>query len=81
MSIKEDWDKLDQDHKRFILRVRDSNGCKHGADSSYTKDVVLWNKAEKSGFIRCIGSFKWVVTSKYYDLEKELFGIENPSEE
>jgi len=30
-DLLESWNKLDADHKRFVLRVRDSNGCKHGA--------------------------------------------------
>lgn len=86
-DLLNDWNSLDIEHKRFILRVDKSRGGKHGAepcsigsDVRYDppneecfKSIALWVKAEKSGFIECVGSYKWVTTDKYADLEKELF--------
>lgn len=89
-DLLKDWNKLDSDHKKFVLRVRNSNGYKHGAEPAcidsnerhdppneeYFKSIALWKLTEGSGFIECIGSHKWIVTDKYKDLEKLLFGIE-----
>jgi len=83
------WNELDREHKKFILRVRDSGDCKHGAEPTsidsterhdppndeYFKSIPLWEKAEESGFIKCAGSYKWMITDKYRDLENKLFEI------
>jgi hypothetical protein len=92
-KLLEDWNKLDDDHKKFVLRVRDGGGCKHGADPSsidsevrheppneeYFHSTSLWEKTEESGFVECIGSYKWIVTDKYKDLEALAFGISTKS--
>ena len=81
-----DWNKLDDEHKRFVIRVRNGSGGKHAAEphyqltgeecsEGYPEQIALWEKAEASGFIECTGSYKWVTTAKFADLEKDLFGI------
>jgi hypothetical protein len=71
------WFSLDKDHRRFIIRVRDGGGAKHSAEPHYSEDgeTALWKKAEESGFIRCVGGYKWLITGKYVALERELLGI------
>jgi hypothetical protein len=89
MSVLDDWNKLDSDHKKFVLRVRNGGGGKHAAEphsiesaercdppnDEYFKSIALWDKAEASGFIECIGSYKWITTDKYSDLELHVFEI------
>lgn len=89
MKLLDQWNELGNEHKKFVLRVRNSGGGKHGAQPSsidsnerfdppnqeYSKSISLWEKAEKSGFIECIGSYKWITTAKYSDLELLVFGI------
>lgn len=84
-----DWNELDNEHKKFVLRVHHSNGCKHGAEPSsidsnirceppneeYFKGINLWEKTEESGFIECVGSYKWATTDKYKNLINELLEI------
>ena len=88
-DLTKKWNLLDYDHKKFILRVRNSNGSKHGAqptsidstercaapNSEYFKSIALWHKAEDSGFIKCVSSYSWIVTAQFGDLERELFNI------
>lgn len=88
-KLLDDWNALDTEHKKFVLRVRDGGGAKHSAaphsidseerhdppNDEYFKSVPLWEKTEASGFIECIGSYKWITTDKYADLEAELFGL------
>lgn len=88
-QIIKDWAELDLDHRMFVLRVRDSNGCKHGAepetfDSTVRcappcdKDFIsigFWVKADASGFTECIGSYKWIATPKFRRLEALLFSV------
>ena len=79
-NVLQDWNKLDKDHKQFILRVRMGNGAKHAAEPHYkwsddTNHIKFWALSEDSGFVRCTGTYKWVVTDKFNDLESELFGV------
>ncbi len=88
-GLLEKWDNLDSDHKKFVMRVRDGNGCKHAAEpcsidsdvrldppnEEYFESIALWKKAEETGFIECAGSYKWVITNKFRILESVLFGI------
>ena len=53
-----DWYALDNEHKKFVLRVRDGNGGKHAAEPSsidsterckppneeYFESIALWKK-------------------------------------
>jgi len=91
-ELLSEWNNLDVDHKKFILRVRDGNGGKHAAEpcsivsdvrfdppyDEYFTSIALWEKAEKSNFIECTGSYKWIATNKFKDLESELFGLTLP---
>ncbi len=81
-KLLEEWNQLDSEHKKFVLRVRDSGGAKHGAapcskfnDDINEASVSFWTECEKLGFIECIGSCKWITTDKYAELEKELFAF------
>lgn len=88
-EFNDDWNKLDNEHKEFVLRVREGCGGKHAAEPhSMDSDIPLkppnedlfeviyfYEKAEASGFIECVGSWKWLVTDKFNTLEDELFGI------
>ena len=90
-KIVSDWNKLDSDHKKFVLRAKDSGGGKHACephsvdsenlcDSDFPeygfKQVCLWEKCEESGFVDCVGSYKWVSTAKFAALQAILFGFE-----
>lgn len=83
-EITDDWDSLDNEHKKFALRVRNSRGCKHGASpcSSFSENIDepsigFWTECERLGFIECTGSYKWEITDKFSTLERELFKITN----
>lgn len=87
IGLLEDWSKLDLDHKKFVLRVRRGGGGKHAAgphsidsgerepppNEEYFKSIALWEKSEEIGFIKCIGSYRWVTTQKFSDLEVLVF--------
>ena len=76
---KKDWNELDAHHKNFILRVRNGCGGKYAAEPHTAEigrvDVPLWELAEKSGFIESTGSYKFVVTAKFWALESDLFNV------
>ena len=88
-DILENWNNLDSDHKKFVLRVMRGNGCKHSAEpcsidsdirldpphQEYFESIALWKKSEESGFIECTGSYKWIVTNKFRELERIIFDI------
>ena len=81
-KLKSDWNKLDNEHKKFVLRVHASNGGKHGAEPSSMfneeidePSIGFWHECEKLGFIACVGSYKWMSTDKYSELVRELFCI------
>ena len=85
-DLLDEWNLLDKDHKEFVLRVLDSKGGKHAAEPEYEdtkepngfggmKQLALWEKAEESGFINCVGSYKWMVTDNFIKLQRELFEI------
>ena len=79
-ELLEDWSRLDKQHKEFVLRVRNGSGGKYAAephfsDSDPEEQIALWEKTERLGFIECTGSYSWVTTAKYADLERELFGL------
>lgn len=84
-GLLNDWNQLDIEHKKFVLRVRAGRGCKHSAEPHHCdseekneygfEQIALWKKAEASGFIARVGSYKWVTTDKFADLERKVFGI------
>ncbi len=96
MSAKlvNEWSNLDTPHKQFVLRVRDGMGGKHAAspcsidseerhdppNDRHFKSIALWEKTESLGFIVCTGSFRWVTTAKFSELEDLLFGIKGEFE-
>ena len=90
-KIVSDWNKLDSDHKKFVLRAKDSGGGKHACEPHHVdtaelwdtrhpefgfKQTSLWVKCEESGFVDCVGSYKWVSTAKFAALQAILFGFE-----
>jgi hypothetical protein len=85
-DLLDEWNLLDKSHKEFVLRVLDSRGGKHGADPTHAetkepdgfggmKQIALWEKTEESGFVQCVGSYKWLVTDKFIKLHREQLGI------
>lgn len=88
MSLIGEWRLLDRGHRNFILQAHNSNGAKHYCDvTSNTLEVVniaedgektfksiyLYELAEKSGFVECVGSYKWRSTAKFKELYETLF--------
>lgn len=73
--IKE-WKSLSKEEKDFVLRVSNNQGVKYGAEPHFSKNsmVSLWENPEKLGFIQSVGSYKFVVTDKYKEIENILKG-------
>lgn len=88
MSLIDEWRALDRDHRKFIIQAHNSNCEKHYCETSvdtdevsfidndgtkYFKSIYLYELAEKSGFVECIGSYKWRSTAKFKELYETLF--------
>lgn len=73
--IKE-WESLSKEEKEFVLRVSKNEGTKYGAEPycDYANNINLWENPEKLGFIQSLGSYKFVVTEKYKEIENVLKG-------
>lgn len=57
---------LTEDEKRFVSLVFLNQGCKLSADidSSDYDQPPVWEKPERLGLVKCVGSYKWVTTNK-----------------
>lgn len=88
MSLIDEWRSLDKNHRKFILQAHASNGAKNCCETSvdtdevsfidtdgtkYFKSICLYELSEKSGFVECVGSYKWRSTTKFKELYESLF--------
>lgn len=83
IGILQKWKQLSKDEREFVLRIKENGGFKYGGEphyinsdeedeNGYKKQIALWENPEELGFIKCIGSYKWIVTEQYIELENYL---------
>ena len=76
MSELNHWLMMKRPFKEFVLRVESGGGAKHSAEPHFTdcdKQIPLWKMPEALGFIKCTGSYRWVVTDKFKSIKELLF--------
>jgi len=68
-------------HRRFVIRVRDSQGEKYKANPSTSQpkngaDLIrYYEEALRLKFIMTNGSQAWMVTDRFTALERQLFEL------
>lgn len=72
-----DWEKLTLEEKKFVLRVEESNGQKYAAEP-YCDDKgnYFYEKCEELGFVKCVGSYKFIITEKFEELLNQKYDDE-----
>lgn len=75
-NLLKKWDELDVEHKQFVFRVEVCGSGKYAAEPRYgaITGIALWKKCEQLGFIECVGSCSWIVTSEFKQVKCKLMG-------